>query len=117
MKRILKKILNKKEDDFSAVKMFSIAKYGKERVTKNQLYENWEKSVKEKIQYKSSVKENFSCIINIPKDCECFIDMMIEFLREKGFCASVISEETLKNFTGTQKYILVTWENIELCKE
>ena len=28
-----------------------------------------------------------------------------------------VLEETLKNFTGTQKYILVTWENIELCKE
>ena len=117
MKRILKRILNKKEDDFSAIKMFSIAKYGKEGVTKNQLYENWEKSIKERIQYKSSIKGNFSCIINIPKDCECFIDTMIKFLEDRKFNASVISEETLKNFTGTQKYILVTWENIELYKE
>ena len=55
MKNLLKRILRKNQiDDFSARKMFSISKYGRDEVTNEQLYSEWQKQVRDRIKFRSN---------------------------------------------------------------
>lgn len=115
MKNLLKRILRKNQiDDFSARKMFSISKYGRDEVTNEQLYNEWQKQVRDRIKFRSNNGRDFSVICNIPQDMENYVERLIGYLREKEFNVNLIAESTLKNYQGQDKYLLITWDKVDL---
>ncbi len=107
MRSLLKKILlRNKTDDFSAKRIFSITKYGRENVTEEQLYKEWLRLIKNEIHYRSNEKK-MSCFIDLTSDKEIFVNRLLEYLKDKGFCAELLD---MKN----EKFIYITWNNITL---
>jgi hypothetical protein len=92
-------------DSFSAKKMFSITKYGRSEVTKDQLFQEWLRFIKEEVHYRSNDRKT-SCFIDLPEDKEIFLDRLISYLKEKGFEVKTLD---LKN-----KYLYITWDNVVL---
>lgn len=110
---LLKTIINKNTDEkFDAKKAFSVAKYGKE-VTSSQIYQSWLKDVEAEIKYQSQIR-SYSYILNIPEDKEKYLTEFILFFEKKGFNMNLISKDTLENYSGKSKFLLITWDNIAL---
>ena len=113
MKNNIRDFLNRfKKSNFTATKVFSVTKYGKE-VTRNQVLENWISSIKEGIQYKSQDRE-YSYVFSIPEDDEEYKEEIIEHFKGLNFGVYEITKETLKNYQGKSDYILITWDNARL---
>lgn len=106
MKKIMQ-LLRKREnkDSFSAKRMFSITKYGRDEVTNDQLFQEWLRLIKEEVHYRSNDRK-LSCFIDLPRDKEIFLDRLINYLGDKGFEIEVLN---LKN-----KYLYITWDNVVL---
>lgn len=45
---------------------------------------------------------------------ENYVERLIGYLREKGFNVNLIAESTLKNYQGQDKYLLITWDKVDL---
>ena len=110
---LLRTIFNKETgEEFNAKKAFSVAKYGKE-TTSAEVYERWLKEIEEEIKYLSQTRL-YSCILNIPEDKEKYLEATILVLKDKGFNTNLISKNTLKDYTGQSKFLLITWDNVGL---
>lgn len=110
---LLRTILNKEtKEDFNAKKAFSVAKYGKE-ITGVQIYLNWVKEIENEIKYQSYAR-SYSYIIDVPEDKEKYLEDLIFLFKSKGFNMNLISNDTLKDYSGKSKFVLITWDKVSL---
>lgn len=113
MKNNIRDFLNLfKKSDFTAAKVFSVTKYGRE-VTKDRVLKNWIESIKEGIQYKSQDRE-YSYVFSIPEEDKEYKEEVIRYFKNLDFSVYEITKETLKNYQGKSDYILITWDSIKL---
>lgn len=114
MNNFWKKLTQSKTERFTASKVFSLTKYGRDSVTKEELYNDWFKTIKDGIYRKTMVGDYYSYISDISEDKEVFLDRIKKDLEERGFQVYIIAESTLKDFKGPFKYLLITWDKAEL---
>jgi hypothetical protein len=73
----------------------------------------WLKEIKEEIEYRC-LERSYSCVLNIPEDREKYLEGIILTLKDNGFETNIISNNTLKDYKGQLKFLLITWDNISL---
>ena len=113
LKELLKTLIRKPiNDNFNATKAFSVAKYGKE-ITGAQIYLNWIKEIENEIKYQSYAR-SYSYIVDIPEDKEKYLEDLIFLFKSKGFSMNLISNDTLKDYSGKSKFVLITWDKVSL---